>query len=178
MQFFQKSVIAVISLVFLFLIPDILKAQINQTQAFRVGEGFIRIAQPGQVADTLSVIGDLNMPGRYIIPRGIRADELLAHARGPITSRSSVENIDWNKMRVEMSISRYSSEEGRMNTDTFVFRYDEDYPLDLFEYQLRNGDIVKVEVKRSPSFLDWLRVFSTVVSATATTIIVVDRLSN
>ena len=170
-----------LSLIGLFLFPlfaETAIAQISQTQAFRLSEGYVRIAQAGQVADTLSVIGDLNAPGRYIVPRGTKIDELLAHARGPVGSRFSAENIDWNKIRVETTVSRYSPESRMAESTTFIFTYDQTYPEEMWEYSLQNGDVVKVEVKRKAAFLDWLRVFSTVVSATATTIIVVDRLSN
>ena len=108
----------------------------------------------------------------------MKIDEVIAHARGPISSRSSAENIDWNKIRVETSISRYNPVNRTTSSELFVFRYNETYPVEMFEYELKNGDVIKVEVKRKAAFLDWLRVFSTVVSATATTIIVVDRLSN
>lgn len=174
----HRMIFAAAALFLFFLFPAAAEAQIPQTQAFRLGEGYIRIAQPGQVADTLSVIGDLNNPGRYIVPRGMKIDEVLAHARGPIGTRFSAENIDWNKIRVETTISRYSQETRIAESRTFAFRYNETYPKDMWEYQLQNGDIIKVEVKRRAGFIDWLRVFSTVVSATATTIIVVDRLSN
>jgi len=174
----KKMIFAAAALCLFILIPAVADAQITQTQAFRLGEGYIRIAQPGQVADTLSVIGDLNSPGRYIVPRGMKIDEVLAHARGPIGTRFSSENIDWNKIRVETTISRYSRETRRAESTTFAFRYNDTYPAEMWEFELKNGDVIAVEVKRKAAFIDWLRVFSTVVSATATTIIVVDRLSN
>lgn len=173
----KSILISIYAFGIILLIPVTLTAQINQTQAFRLAEGYARIAQPGQVADTLSVIGDLNAPGRYIVPRGMRIDEVIAHARGPVGTRFSVENIDWNKIRVETTISRYNSVTRTAGSKTFVFRYNETYPEEMWEYELKNGDIISVEVKRKAAFIDWLRVFSTVISATATTIIVVDRLS-
>ena len=172
--------IFLLSLIGLLLFPLLAETAMAQTQAqaFRLSEGYIRIAQPGQVADTLSVIGDLNAPGRYIVPRGMKIDELLAHARGPVGSRQSAQSIDWNIMRVETTVSRYNPETRTASSQTFVFRYDDTFPEAMWEYELRSGDVIKVEVKRKAAFLDWLRVFSTVVSATATTIIVVDRIRN
>lgn len=161
---------------FLFLKTDLIHAQTGQT--FRLAEGFVRIAEPGQLSDTLSVWGDINAPGRYIVPRGIRVHELISHARGPVASRTAGQNLDWSKIRLEISISRFDRERGIETVETFEYRYDEPYSHELRNYILRGDDIVAIEVKRKPAFVDWLRVFSTVVSATATTIIVVDRLTN
>lgn len=160
----------------LFLKVDLVQAQTGQT--FRLAEGFVRIAEPGQLSDTLSVWGDINAPGRYIVPRGLKVHELISHARGPVASRTAGQNLDWSKIRLEISVSRVDSNTGLETIQTFIYRYDEPYPEDLRELTLRNDDIVSIEVKRKPAFVDWLRVFSTVVSATATTIIVVDRLTN
>lgn len=154
------------------------KADAQATQAFRLAEGFVRIAEPGQLADTLSVLGDINAPGRYIVPRGTRVHELISHARGPMPASRNVAQLDWTKTRVEVSISRYNREEDREQHELFIYRYNEPFPDGLRNYVLRSDDIVSVEIKQKPAFLDWLRVFSTVVSATATTIIVIDRLSN
>ena len=177
----QRIQIFLLSLCGLLLFPlfaETAMSQIGQMQAFRLAEGYVRIAEPGQAADTLSVIGDLNNPGRYIVPRGIKLDEMLAHSRGPIGSRSATQNIEWNKIRIETTVSRYNTETRTASSQTFTFRYNETYPDEMFEYTLKNGDVITVEVKRKAAFLDWLRVFSTVVGATATTIIVVDRLSD
>lgn len=164
---------------FLFLFPTVqhVFAQ-TQSQVFRLSEGFVRIAESGQLADTLSVWGDINAPGRYIVPRGTTVHELISYARGPIGSRTAGQYLDWSEVRLELSISRYDTETGQENIDTFTYKYNEPYPAQLRNYQLRSDDIVSFEVKRKPAFVDWLRVFSTVVSATATTIIVIDRLSN
>ena len=155
---------------------DILQAQ--QSQLFRLAEGFVRIAEPGQLSDTLNVWGDVNAPGRYIVPRGTTVHEILSYSRGAVQSRQPGQNIDWNKLRMEVSISTFDPDTGRETVRNFEYRYNEPYPEELRSIRLRNDDIVAVEMKRSPAFIDWLRVFSTVVSATATTIIVIDRLSD
>lgn len=168
--------LALIIITGLFTLPQ--KADAQVTQAFRLAEGFVRIAEPGQLADTLSVLGDINAPGRYIVPRGTRVHELISYARGPMPASRNVAQLDWTKTRVEVSISRYNREIGLEEANIFIYRYNETFPEGLREYILRSDDIVSLEVKQKPSFIDWLRVFSTVVSATATTIIVIDRLSN
>ncbi|MDZ7720255.1 MAG: hypothetical protein U5K72_15675 [Balneolaceae bacterium] len=154
-------------------------AQSLNASMFRLAEGFVRIAEPGQLADTLNVWGDVSAPGRYIVPRGTTVHELISYARGATTSRggSRDQNLDWNKLRVEINISSYNGTQESETVENFIYRYNEPYPAELRTYVLENDDILSVEMKRRPNFLDYLRVFSTVVSATATTIIVVDRLA-
>lgn len=167
---------ALIILIGLLTLPQ--KADAQATQAFRLAEGFVRIAEPGQLADTLSVLGDINAPGRYIVPRGTRVHELISHARGPVPASRNSAQLDWTKTRVEVSISRYNNEIDSEQINMFIYQYSEPFPEGLRDYVLKSDDIVSVEIKQKPGFLDWLRVFSTLVSATATTIIVIDRLSN
>lgn len=155
---------------------EIIKAQ--QSQVFRLSEGFVRISEAGQLSDTLSVWGDINAPGRYIVPRGTKFHELVSYARGPVATRSAGQFLDWSKLRLELSVSRYSPDTGIETVQTFVYMYNEPYPAELRDFVLRNDDIVSFEVKRKPAFVDWLRVISTVVSATATTILIIDRLAD
>lgn len=153
-------------------------AQNLNASMFRLAEGFVRIAEPGQLADTLNVWGDVSAPGRYIVPRGTTVHELISYARGATRQRGGQDqNLDWNKLRVEINISSYNNSRQSETVENFTYRYNEPYPAELRDYELENDDILSVEMKRRPNFLDYLRVFSTVVSATATTIIVVDRLA-
>ncbi len=152
------------------------QAQVGQT--FRLAEGFVRIAEPGQISDTLSVWGDINAPGRYIVPRGTKPHELISYARGPVASRTAGQRLDWSKVRIEISISRYDDASGEETSQTFTFRYNEPYPAELRDFSLRSDDIISFEVLRRPAFVDWLSVISSVLGATATTIIILDRLAD
>lgn len=177
MKFFTLSSLFIV--LFVFSLPEYSKAQTaSPSQMFRLSEGFVRIAEPGQITDTLSVWGDISAPGRYVVPRGTKVHELISYARGPIASRTAGQNLDWSKVRVQISISRYNQTSGDESVATFIHRYNEPYPAELRDYTLRGDDLISVEVLRKPAFVDWLRVFSTVASATATTIIVIDRLAN
>jgi hypothetical protein len=165
----------------LLLLPTPEKAQGQQVNSslFRLAEGFVRIAEPGQLADTLNVWGDVSAPGRYIVPRGTTVHELISYARGA-TSRGGGggdQILDWNKLRVEINISSYNEMQQSETVENFTYRYNEPYPEELRDFVLNNDDILSVEMKRRPNFLDYLRVFSSVVGATATTIIVIDRLA-
>jgi hypothetical protein len=149
--------------------------QVNSS-LFRLAEGFVRIAEPGQLADTLNVWGDVNAPGRYIVPRGTKVHEMISYARGMTPSRGTgLQNLDWSKLRVVINVS--SNVEGEEQVQSYIYRYDEPFPEELRQLALGNDDILSVEVKRRPSFVDWLQVTTSVLGATATTIIILDRLS-
>jgi hypothetical protein len=154
-------------------------AQNINASMFRLAEGFVRIAEPGQLADTLNVWGDVSAPGRYIVPRGTTVHELISYARGASSRGGAArdQNLDWNKLRVEINISSYNDSRDAETVENFTYRYNEPYPAELRSYELDNDDILSVEMKRRPNFLDYLRVFSSVLGATVTTIIVVDRLA-
>lgn len=148
---------------------------------FRMAEGFVRIAEPGQLADTLTVWGDISAPGRYIVPRGTKPHELISYARGPANRLYGGGNevaLDWSKLRLEISISTYHPERGEETVQSYEFRYSDPFPSDLREYRLRNDQIISLEVKRRPSFVDYLRVLGPVLSVTTTTILLIDRLQN
>ena len=168
---------AVLSLFFIMPLAQTTHAQTTDSMLFRLSEGFVRIAEPGQIADTLSVWGDVNAPGRYIIPRGTTVGELISYARGPVGQRNIGQRADWNELRIEISISRFDENTGQERIFSYEHRYNEAYPADLRTFDLYSDDIVSLEVIAKPSFVDWLGVFSGIISATATTIIVVDRLT-
>lgn len=174
----KKTVYKLTAAILFYLIVNIgtVAAQDINTSMFRLAEGFVRIAEPGQLADTLNVWGDVNAPGRYIVPRGTTAHELISYARGPVQSRGSTQNLDWSKLRVEVTISQ-PNPSGDDRAQSYEFRYSEPLPGDLREVELGNDDLVSLEIKRKPAFVDWLRVISSIVGTTATAIIIVDRIS-
>lgn len=174
-----RKILAVLTFITLFSCVYVQKASAQQfsQSLFRMAEGFVRIAEPGQLADTLSVWGDVNSPGRYIVPRGTKVHELISYARGPIQSRTTIQNLDWSKLRVEISISRPGNNQNQEIVDSYTFHYNEPYPSELRDFRLGNDYLVSLEVKRKPAFVDWLRVISSIVGTTATTIIIVDRLT-
>lgn len=158
---------------------DLLQAQqrtVPTSQQFRLAEGMIRIAEPGQLADTVSVWGDINAPGRYIIPRGTQVDQLISYARGPVSIRTGETILDWSRLRLDITISRYNKEEGTESSRSFRFHYNDSYPVELRDYPIQNDDIISMEIKRRPAFVDYVRVIAPVVSTVATTLLIIDRL--
>lgn len=152
--------------------------QPSSSMLFQMAEGYVRIADPGVLADTLSLLGDVNMPGRFIVPRNTKIHELLAFARGPVQRRGGSRFVDWGHQRIEITILAPVQGSSARRQETFRFRYDAEYPPEFTDLPLGNDYVVTVEVKQRPAFVDWVSVISSVVGATATTLIVIDRLTD
>ena len=150
--------------------------EVPQSQMFRLAEGIVRIAEPGQLADSVNVWGDVSAPGRYVVPRGTRAHQLISYARGPIGFRTGETTLDWSKMRLEVNISRFNRDTGEETVQNFRFRYNEPYPAELRRYRLRNDEIISLEVKRRAAFVDYVRVVAPVLTTVATGFLIIDRL--
>jgi hypothetical protein len=179
MKTFTRNSLVLFPLLFLVLqLPQALGQgrQLEFSQQFRQAERIIRIAEPGQLSDTLNVWGDVNSPGRYLIPRNTTLPELISYSFGPATIRSREADLDWSKLRLEVKVSRYNDQENDVDVTTFKYRYDQPEPAAMFEYDLQNDDIVTLQVKRRPSFIDYVRVIAPVISATAAGILVIERL--
>lgn len=170
-----------IAAAFLFILSshDIVKAQAG-SQVFRLGEGMVRIAEAGQLADTLAVWGDVSNAGRYIVPRGTTPHELLSYARGISRTGAGAGGdqvqLDWSKRRVEINISTFDPETGIETVENFEFRYSEPFPAELRTYMLQNDQIITVEIKRSATILDYIRFISPITTFAASTYFLIDRL--
>ena len=147
------------------------------TQLFRLGEGMIRIAEPGQLADTLTVWGDVSGAGRYIVPRGTTPHELISYARG-FQSRGAGElvELDWSRQRIEVNITTFNPENRSTTVERFTFRFQDPYPIDLYTYPLQNNQIVTLELKRNATILDYIRFAAPITTFLATTYFLIDRL--
>lgn len=181
MKTFLKSSLSIFCI--LSIISQITQAQdrgrqLEYSQQFRLAERIIRIAEPGQLADTLNVWGDVNSPGRYLIPRGTNLPELISYSFGPSTYRSREAELDWSKMRLEVKVSRYNDAQKEVDIETFSYRYDRPEPEGMFEFDLQNDDIVTLQVKRRPAFIDYVRVIAPIVSSVATGVLLIERLGN
>ncbi len=150
--------------------------QLRSSQQFRMGERIIRVAEPGQLADTINVWGDVGSPGRYLIPRSTTLPELISYSFGPQTISGNQTQLDWSKMRIEVNISEYSSEKGMEGVTSFQYRLNEPLPEGMRTFDLENNQVVALQVKRRPSIVDYMRVIGPIVSTVATTILLIDRL--
>lgn len=159
----------------LFINPLSLSAQFQQgqlqySQQFRLGETIIRVAEVGQLADSVHVWGDVNIAGVYVVPRGASLAQVISYSRGPARYFTSETVLDWSQLRIEVTVS--SKEEGK----TYTFRYNEPLPKSMTDYVIQNNDVVMVELKRKPAFVDWIRIIAPAVSTVATTILIIQNL--
>lgn len=150
--------------------------QLDFSQQFRLADRIIRVAEPGQLSDTLNVWGDVNSPGRYLVPRNTTLPQLISYAFGPQTIRDRESNLDWSKMRVEINISNYDEEKGMEEIQNFKYRFNEPLPEGMRSFDLKNNQVVAIQVKRKPAFIDYVRVIAPVISGVATSILIIERL--
>lgn len=170
---------AAAALFFILSSHDIIKAQTG-SQVFRLGEGMVRIAEAGQLADTLAVWGDVSNAGRYIVPRGTTPHELLSYARGitrtGVSAGGDQVQLDWSKRRIEINISTFNRETGIETVENFEFRYSDPFPAELRTYRLQNDQIVTVEVKRTATILDYIRFVAPITTFAASTYFLIERI--
>lgn len=158
---------------------DIAEAQqrnIQFSQQFRLAEGIVRIAEPGEISNLVNLWGDVNAPGRYLVPRGTTLHELISYARGPAAFRTGETTLDWSKLRIEVNISRYNNNNSSEDVYSYRYRYNEQIPTGMRQFVLQEDDIVSLEVKRRANLSDYLRVIGPIASIAATTLLVIDRL--
>ena len=168
------------SIVFTFILASGSSFAQNQqpiSQQFRLGERIIRIAEPGELADSINVWGDVGAPGRYLVPKGTTLPKLISYSFGPNILRNGQTELDWSKMRVEVNIQQYNSETGLQQIEKYKYRFEEPFPDGMSEFVVSNNQTVTLRVKRKPTFGDYLSVIAPAISALATSIIVIDRLS-
>lgn len=136
---------------------------------------YIRVAETGQLADTVNVLGDVNSAGRYIIPVGTNLPELISFSFGYTQLRGRDSDIDWTKTQFEIKISRFEQQQKLVDVALFRYRYDDPEPVEMFEFDLENNDIITVQVRRKPSFTDYLGVIAPVLSVITTSILLLDN---
>ncbi|MEX0607839.1 MAG: hypothetical protein WD016_06415 [Balneolaceae bacterium] len=177
----MKKVSGIVFVILFFIVgADFAEAQGRQTptsQQFRLGERVIRIAEPGQLADSVNVWGDVGSSGRYLVPRGTSLPLLLSYSYGPQTLRDGQTNLDWSKMRVEINIQEFDRNNKVQNIKRFDYRFEEPFPEGMNNFVVQNNQTVTLRVKRKASFRDYVGVIAPAISAIATSILIIDRLS-
>lgn len=161
---------------FAFEVTQAQQRNIQFSQQFRLAEGIVRIAEPGEISDLVNLWGDVNAPGRYMVPRGTTVHELISYARGPATFRTGETTLDWSKLRIEVNISRYNSDYSRDDVYNYRYLYHEQVPSGMRQFVVLDDDIVSLEVKRRANLTDYLRIIGPIASIAATTLLVIDRL--
>jgi hypothetical protein len=177
-KIFQISIVVLITIVFLNSDLHAQADQLNRSQQFRLADRIVRIAEPGEFADSVNVWGDVGSSGRYLIPMGTSLNDLISYSGGLRTIRDGQTNLDWSKMRIEIYIHEYDEYNNMDKVDEFKYRFEEAFPVEMWGYTVKNNQTITVRVKRRPSFRDYLGVFASTISAVASTVILLDRLNN
>lgn len=140
------------------------------------GEGFIRVAEFGQLVDSVNVWGDINTAGRYLIPEGTNVVEMISYGRGYNTLRGRETELDWSAVHLEIKVSRLNDNQEEMEVAYFRYRYHDSEPIEMYDFILENNDIVTVQLRRKPSLRDYVQIISTTFGAIATSILLIERL--
>lgn len=167
-----KYIIAITT--FILLGPTLLFAQFPTQGQF--GDRYIRVAEMGELTDTLNVWGDVTSSGRYIIPEETTLPELISYSFGYSELRGRGTDINWAKTQIEVKVSRYKKNMNKVDVALFRYRYHDPEPVEMFEFDLQNNDIVTLQVRKKPSFGDYVGVIAPVISVLATSILLVENL--
>lgn len=168
----NKYIIRILVLKLAFL----LTIEITETNAQQADQ-LIRIAEMGQLVDSVNVWGDINRAGRYLVPEGTNLTELISYGMGYNTLRGREAELDWSEVILEVKVSRLNAQDRIMEVAFFRYAYHDPEPVEMFEYRVQNNDIVTVQMRRRPSFRDYLSVIGPALSAIATSILLIERLS-
>lgn len=163
----MRILVLIIALLGLTSIVEAQSSNMYQSQNFRLGEAHYRVAEPTQIADTILVWGDVQLPGTYLVPRGINLAQMLAYARGPINLRTQETDLDWSQVFIEINISNRDTGESIQ----IIQRVDGSIGQEFFEKRMANFDTVIIRVRRKPNFLDYVRAYSPVIATVLNTLL-------
>lgn len=170
----DKNVICITLLTVIYtLLPVLLHAQIPEDLSDR----YIRVAEAGELADSINVWGDVNNSGRYIVPEGTNLPDLISYSFGYTQQTGNNRNGEFSKTQIQVKVSRYNKNRRLVGVAFFRYKYDEPEPVEMFEFDLQNNDIVTLQVRRKPSFTDYVNVVAPVISVVATSILLIQNLS-
>ena len=164
--------ITLISVVLCTLLPSLLYAQLPEG----MGDRYIRVAEMGELVDSINVWGDVGSSGRYLVPEGTNLPDLISFSFGYASITGREVNIDWTKTQIEVKVSRYNENNRFVEVAFFRYQYHDPEPVELFEFELQNNDIVTLQVRRRPSLTDYVSVIAPVISVVATSFLLIDRL--
>jgi len=129
----------------------------------------------GQLVDSINVWGDVGSSGRYLVPEGTNLPDLISFSFG-FTPLGREASIDWAKTQVEVKVSRFDDNRRIVEVAYFRYRYHDPEPVELWEFELQNNDIVTLQVRRRPSLTDYIGVIAPVLTVLTTSLILWERL--
>ncbi|WP_441000140.1 hypothetical protein [Fodinibius sp. SL11] len=174
----MKQILATVIFIIGLALADSVQAQVQApaNQQYRLVEGVVQISKPGEESILINLWGDVNAPGRFMIPAGSTLIELISFARGPVSFRTGETTLDWSKLRVEVNVSRRNQELNSDEVVNFRFRYTQQLPTGMRDFILQENDFITIEVKRRPAFVDYMRIVGPISTVVAAMILLVDKL--
>lgn len=143
---------------------------------YRLVEGIVQISKPGEESVLINLWGDVNAPGRFMVPTGTTLIELISFARGPASFRTGETTLDWSKLYIEVNVSRENRKLNIEEVVNFRFRYTEQLPPGIRDFVLQENDFITLEVKRQAALVDYMRIIGPVSTVVAAIILLVDKL--
>lgn len=143
------------------------------------GDRYIRVAEIGQLVDSVNVWGDVNSSGRYLVPEDTNLPELISFSFGFTEARGGGRreaSIGGERREIEVKVSRYDREQEMVEVAYFRYRNYDPEPVEMFEFDLQNNDLVTVQVRRVPTFTDYVGVVAPILGTLATSILLIERL--
>jgi hypothetical protein len=153
-------------------LPDVVQAQFPEGLSDR----YIRVAEMGELVDSINVWGDVGSSGRYLVPEGTNLPDLISFSFG-YTALGREATIDWAKTQLEVKVSRYDRSRRIVDVAFFRYQYHDPEPVEMFEFELQNNDIVTLQVRRRPSLTDYVGVIAPVIGVVATSLLLLERLT-
>jgi len=141
------------------------------------GDRYIRVAEIGQLVDSVNVWGDVNSSGRYLVPEDTKLPELISFGFGFTSERQQRDaSIGGKKQEIEVKVSRYDQDQRMIEVAYFRYRNYDPEPIEMFEFDLQNNDLVTVQVSRVPTFTDYVGIIAPILGTVATSILLIERL--
>lgn len=142
-----------------------------------ISDRYIRVAEFGELVDSINVWGDVNSGGRYLVPEGTNLPELISYSFGFTEIRDREASIDWAKLQIEVKVSRFNDESKMVEVAYFRYRYHDPEPPELWEFDLQNNDVVTLQVRRRPSIGDYVGVIAPILTVVTTSFLLIERLT-
>lgn len=145
----------------------------------RMTTDVVRIAQPGQLADTVNVWGAVGRPGRFLVPRNTTIPQILSYTGGP--------GADWRQTQagvfrffslpqVEIYINRMDENNGEEIVEMFTYRFQDPFPKGMRDYELNNGEYVTVHLRQRPSIFEYLSFGASLITSLLGVYFVMERI--
>jgi len=170
----KKITCVTLTAVICMLLPTLVYAQLQEDYT---SDRYIRVAGAGELVDSVNVWGDVGSSGRYLVPEGTTLPELISFSLGYTSPRGGgSRNNDFAKTMIEVKVSRYNKQQKLVKVAFFRYKYKDPEPSKMFEFDLKNNDIVSLQVRRKPSFTDYVNVVAPVISVIATSFLLIQNL--